>query len=68
LRHTRFAVTDLLALFDNAFHTVLVIKSQYASRLLDTLGHPHAVELYFARCDQLEAGIAFAVVRLLGNP
>ena len=53
-----------LALLGNAFYAVLVHRlAIYAPRFLPTLGHPHAVALHFAHCDQLAAGLAPAGVR-----
>ncbi len=47
-----------LALPGSAFYTVLVHRlAIYAPRFLPTLGHPHAVALRFAHCDQLAAGL-----------
>ena len=64
LGHKSFAVTCPLALLGNAFYAVLVHRlTIYAPRFLPTLGHPHAVALYFAHCDQLAAGLAPAGVR-----
>ena len=64
LDHKGFAVSCPLALLGSAFYPVLVHRlAIYAPRFLPTLGHPHAVALRFARCDQLTAGLAPAGVR-----
>ena len=64
LDHKGFAVSCPLALLGSAFYPVLVHRlAIYAPRFLPTLGHPHAVALRFARCDQLTAGLAPAEVR-----
>lgn len=63
LAHKGFAVSCPLALLGSAFYAVLVHRlAIYAPRLLPTLGHPHAVALHFAHCDQLAAGLAPAGV------
>jgi hypothetical protein len=64
LGHKSFVVLCPLALLGNAFYAVLVHRlAIYAPRFLPTLGHPHAVALHFAHCDQLAAGLAPAGVR-----
>ena len=64
LGHKSFVVPCPLALLGNAFYPVLVHRlATYAPRFLPTLGHPHAVALRFAHCDQLAAGLAPAGVR-----
>jgi hypothetical protein len=63
LGHKSFVVLCPLALLGNAFYAVLVHRlAIYAPRFLPTLGHPHAVALHFAHCDQLAAGLAPAGV------
>ncbi len=64
LGHKSFVVCGPLALLGSAFYTVLVHRlTIYAPRFLPTIGHPHAVALRFAHCDQLAAGLAPAGVR-----
>ena len=64
LGHESFAVYGPIALLGSAFYAVLVHRlAIYAPYFLPTLGHPHAVVLRFARCDQLAAGLAPAGVR-----
>ena len=64
LGHKSFAVICPLALVRTAFYLVLVHRlAIYAPRFLPTLGHPHAVALHFAHCDQLAGGLAPPGVR-----
>ncbi len=64
LGHKGFAVSCPLALLDSAFYPVLVHRlAIYAPRFLPTLGHPYAVALHFAHCDQLAGGLAPPGVR-----
>ena len=64
LGHKSFAVSCPLALLDNAFYLVLVHRlAIYDPRFLPTVGHPHAVALHFAHCDQLAGGLAPPGVR-----
>jgi hypothetical protein len=64
LGHKSFVVHCPLALLGSAFYAVFVHRlAIYAPRFLPTLGHPHAVALHFAHCDQLAAGLAPAGVR-----
>ena len=52
------------SLLGSAFYPVLVHwLAIYAPRFLPTLGHPRAVALDFARCDQLATGLAPVGVR-----
>jgi len=53
-----------LALLDRAFYLVLVHgQAIYGPRFLPTFGHPYAVALPFAHCDQLAGGLAPPRVR-----
>ena len=62
--HKGFAVSCPLALPDRAFYLVLVHRlALYDPRFLPTIGHPHAVALHFAHCDQLAGGLAPPGVR-----
>ena len=64
LGHKGFAVSCPLALLDSAFYPVLVHRlAIYDPRFLPTLGHPYAVALHFAHCDQLAGGLAPPGVR-----
>ena len=64
LGHKGFAVSCPLALLDSAFYPVLVHRRAiYDPRFLPTLGHPYAVALHFAHCDQLAGGLAPPGVR-----
>ena len=64
LGHKGFAVSCPLALLDSAFYPVLVHRlAIYDPRFLPTLGHPYAVALHFAHCDQLAGGLAAPEVR-----
>ena len=64
LGHKSFANWSLLALLDSAFYAIFVHRlAVYVPRFLPTLGHPHAVALHFAHCDQLAAGLSPAGVR-----
>jgi hypothetical protein len=57
--HKGFAVSCPLALLDSAFYPVLVHRlAIYDPRFLPTFGHPYAVALHFAHCDQLAGGLA----------
>ena len=62
--HKGFAVSCPLALLDRAFYLVLVHgQAIYGPRFLPTFGHPYAVALPFAHCDQLAGGLAPPRVR-----
>ncbi len=62
--HKGFAVSCPLALLDHAFYLVLVHRlAIYGPRFLPTFGHPYAVALPFAHCDQLAGGLAPPRVR-----
>lgn len=64
LDHESFAETCPLTLLNSALYPVLVHRlTIYAPRFLPTLGHPNAVALHFACCDQLAAGLTPAGVR-----
>ena len=62
--HQSFVVYGPLALLGSASYPILVhLLTVYAPRFLTTLGHPYAVALHFAHCDQLAAGLVPSGVR-----
>ena len=62
--HQSFLVFRPVALLGSASYPILVhLLTVYAPRFLPTLGHPYAVALHFAHCDQLAAGLVPSGVR-----